>query len=163
MALLGTATDAGDLAQTVNLNASSVTAAKATTHKAAYYDKDGNRIAENELDDYFSTTYTGKTTATGTTAARADAKQVYDAVGNKTVLYKDEVATARDKVGALTVGLHVGADATGNNQITMNIESMSAKGLGINGLKMDGTDDGNALMPSKRLKQHISKVICTAF
>ena len=154
----GTATDAGDLAQTVNLNASSVTAAKATTHKAAYYDKDGNRIAENELDDYFSTTYTGKTTATGTTAARADAKQVYDAVGNKTVLYKDEVATARDKVGTLTVGLHVGADATGNNQITMNIESMSAKGLGINGLKMDGTDDGNALDAIEKIKAAISKV-----
>ena len=152
------ATDAGDLAQTVNLNASSVTAAKATTHKAAYYDKDGNRIAENELDDYFSTTYAGKTTATGTTAARADAKQVYDAVGNKTVLYKDEVATARDKVGALTVGLHVGADATGNNQITMNIESMSAKGLGINGLKMDGTDDGNALDAIEKIKAAISKV-----
>ena len=152
------ATDAGDLAQTVNLNASSVTAAKAITHKAAYYDKDGNRIAENELDDYFSTTYAGKTTATGTTAARADAKQVYDAVGNKTVLYKDEVATARDKVGALTVGLHVGADATGNNQITMNIESMSAKGLGINGLKMDGTDDGNALDAIEKIKAAISKV-----
>ena len=152
------ATDAGDLAQTVNLNASTVTAAKATTHKAAYYDKDGNRIAENELDDYFSTTYAGKTTATGTTAARADAKQVYDAVGNKTVLYKDEVATARDKVGALTVGLHVGADATGNNQITMNIESMSAKGLGINGLKMDGTDDGNALDAIEKIKAAISKV-----
>ena len=152
------ATDAGDLAQTVNLNASSVTAAKATTHKAAYYDKDGNRIAENELDDYFSTTYAGKTTATGTTAARADAKQVYDAVGNKTVLYKDEVTSARNKVGALTVGLHVGADATGNNQITMNIESMSAKGLGINGLKMDGTDDGNALDAIEKIKAAISKV-----
>ena len=154
----GTATDAGDLSETVNLNANTVKAAAATAHKAAYYDKDGNRIAENDLDNYFSTTYTGKTTATGTTAARADAKQVYDAVGNKTVLHKDEVATARDKVGALSVGLHVGADATGNNQIAMNIESMSAKGLGITGLKMDGTDDTNAMNAIEKIKAAISKV-----
>ena len=152
------ATDAGDLSETVNLNANTVKAAAATTHKAAYYDKDGNRIAENDLDNYFSTTYTGKTTATGTTAARADAKQVYDAVGNKTVLKKEEVSTARDKVGALSVGLHVGADATGNNQIAMNIESMSAKGLGITGLKMDGTDDTNAMNAIEKIKAAISKV-----
>ena len=152
------ATDAGDLSETVNLNANTVKAAAATNHKAAYYDKDGNRIAENDLDNYFSTTYTGKTTATGTTAARADAKQVYDAVGNKTVLNKEEVSTARDKVGALSVGLHVGADATGNNQIAMNIESMSAKGLGITGLKMDGTDDTNAMNAIEKIKAAISKV-----
>ena len=154
----GTATDAGDLSETVNLNANTVKAAAATDHKAAYYDKDGNRIAENDLDNYFSTTYTGKTTATGTTAARADANQVYDAVGNKTVLNKEEVSTARDKVGALSVGLHVGADATGNNQIAMNIESMSAKGLGITGLKMDGTDDTNAMNAIEKIKAAISKV-----
>ena len=68
------------------------------------------------------------------------------------------MSTARDKVGALSVGLHVGADATGNNQIAMNIESMSAKGLGITGLKMDGTDDTNAMNAIEKIKAAISKV-----
>mgnify|MGYP002577127351 CR=1 FL=1 len=152
------ATDSGDLIKTVNMNANKVTAAASVDHRAAYYDKDGNKIAENELGDYFTTTYPGKTSTTATVAAKADAKQVYDAVGNKTTLENAEVATARDKVGALTVGLHVGADATGNNQITMNIESMSAKGLGINGLKMDGTDDSAALDSIEKIKAAISKV-----
>ena len=153
-----TATDAADASATVILNASSVTAAKSTAHTAAYYDKDGNRISENDLENYFSTSYAGKTTTTGTVSARADAKQVYDAVGNKTELNKADISYSRDKVGALAVGLHVGADATSNNQIAMNIASMSAKGLGINGLKMDGTDDSNALAAIEKIKAAITKV-----
>ena len=153
-----TATDAADASATVILNASSVTAAKSTAHTAAYYDKDGNRISENDLENYFATSYAGKTTTTGTVSARADAKQVYDAVGNKTELSKEDISYSRDKVGALAVGLHVGADATSNNQIAMNIASMSAKGLGINGLKMDGTDDSNALAAIEKIKAAITKV-----
>lgn len=88
----------------------------------------------------------------------ASAAKVYDAVGNETTLKAAEIANVRDKVGALSVGLHVGADATSNNQITMNIESMSSKGLGINGLKMDGTDDSNALDAIEKIKAAIQKV-----
>ena len=153
-----TATDAADASTTVIMNASTVKAAKSTAHEAAYYDKDGNRISENDLENYFATSYAGKTTTVGEISARADAKQVYDAVGNKTELDKTEIASARDKVGALAVGLHVGADATSNNQIAMNIASMSAKGLGINGLKMDGTDDSNALAAIEKIKAAITKV-----
>ena len=88
----------------------------------------------------------------------SSAAKVYDAVGNETTLKAAEIANVRDKVGALSVGLHVGADATSNNQITMNIESMSSKGLGINGLKMDGTDDSNALDAIEKIKAAIQKV-----
>ena len=153
-----TGSDAADAMDTVVLNANKVTAAKSTNHKAAYYDKDGNKISENDLDNYFSTSYTGKTVTTGTTKARADAQQVYDAVGNKVQLDDATVKASRDKVGALSVGLHVGADATGNNQIAMNIDSMSSKGLGISGLKMDGTDDSNALEAIEKIKAAITKV-----
>lgn len=150
--------DEADASATVTMNANKVTAAKSTAHTAAYYDKDGNRISENDLENYFATSYTGKTATSGTTSARADAAQVYDALGNKTDLDDKDVVASRDKVGELTVGLHVGADATGNNQITMNIQSMSAKGLGINGLKLDGTDDSNALNAIERIKAAITKV-----
>ena len=153
-----TATDAADASATVIMNASTVKAARSNAHGAAYYDKDGNKISENDLENYFATSYAGKTTTVGEVSARADAKQVYDAVGNKTVLNKTEIAYARDKVGALAVGLHVGADATSNNQIAMNIDSMSSKGLGINGLKMDGTDDSNALAAIEKIKAAITKV-----
>ena len=154
-----TATAATNYKDTVTMNASKIKSAASDAHVAAYYDKDGNKISTNDLENYFSTTYDGKTGEDGkSTSARADAKQVYDAVGNKTTLNANEVTASRDKVGALTVGLHVGADATSNNQITMNIESMSAKGLGINGLKMDGTDDDAALDAIEKIKAAISKV-----
>ena len=156
-----TATANNNYTDTVNFNATTVTAAKATGNNgatAAYYDKDGNKISANDLENYFNTTYAGKSDVTGSTSARADAADVYDAVGNKTKLNKDEVAATRDKVGDLTVGLHVGADATSNNQITMNIAAMSAKGLGVNGLKMDGTNDSNALGAIEKIKAAITKV-----
>ena len=58
----------------------------------------------------------------------------------------------------LSLSLHVGADATRNNQITVNIEPMSAKGLGVNGLKVDGTDDSNALGAIDTIKEALQKV-----
>ena len=153
-----TATANTDYADTIVMNATSVKASAATTASAAYYDKDGNKISANDLEQYFSTTYTGKSDTKGKNYALASAAKVYDAVGNETTLNAQEIANVRDKVGALSVGLHVGADATSNNQITMNIESMSSKGLGINGLKMDGTDDSNALDAIEKIKAAIQKV-----
>ena len=98
------------------------------------------------------------TDAAGTTSARADAPQVYDAVGNKTTLATGDVNALQDLTADLTVKLHVGADATANNQISISIASMSAKGLGVNGLKVDGTDDANALSAIDTIKQSIQIV-----
>ncbi len=147
-----------DYSSTISLNANKVTSSAATGAQAAYYDRDGNRIAENDLDNYFTTTYTGKSSTTGTNSIIAGANKVYDAVGNETTLNAAEVSDARDKMGALRVGLHVGADSTSNNQISMSIESMSSKGLGINGLKVDGTDDSSALNAIEKIKAAITKV-----
>lgn len=153
-----TATANTDYTDTVIFNATKITASESQSVAAAYYDKDGNKISANDLENYFTTSYSGKSATQGTVFAKADAAAVYDAVGNKTTLDAAEIAHARDKVGALNVGLHVGADATSNNQITMNIASMSAKGLGINGLRMDGTDDSNALDAIEKIKAAITKV-----
>ena len=132
--------------------ATGITAARATQATAKYYDKDGNALPANALSSYFTTD------AAGTTSARADAPQVYDAVGNKTTLATGDVNALQDLTADLTVKLHVGADATANNQISINIASMSAKGLGVNGLKVDGTDDANALSAIDTIKQSIQIV-----
>ena len=153
-----TATDEYDYNKTITMNATKVTASFAAEHEAAYYDRDGNKVSTNALDNYFTTVYEGKTNTTGTRSVLADAAKVYDAVGNETALKTTHIAYSRDKVGALKVGLHVGADATANNQITMTIESMSSKGLGITGLKVDGTDDSNALDAIDKIKEAIQKV-----
>ena len=62
------------------------------------------------------------------------------------------------ETGALALKLHVGADATTNNQISLKIDAMSAKSLGINGLKVDGKDDTNALNAIETIKASIQMV-----
>ena len=144
---------------TINFNATKVTAAAAAnTSTAAYYDKDGNKIAANDLDNYFTSVYADKADTSADIKVLAGAKDVYDAVGNVTELDATEVTAARDKIGALSIGLHVGADATTNNQITMNLESMSSHGLGVSGLRLDGTDDSNALDAIRRVSAALAKV-----
>lgn len=153
-----TATGSTEYTDTVNFNATNITGSKFDGSAASYYDKDGNRIADNELENYFTTAYTGKSSVTGTINSIADAPKVYDAVGNLTTLNAKEVISVRDKMGTLSVALHVGADATSNNQITLNLDAMTAKGLGISGLKMDGVDSSNATAAIEKIKAAITKV-----
>ncbi|MBQ7944633.1 MAG: flagellar hook protein, partial [Lachnospiraceae bacterium] len=122
------------------ITASSVSAAVNKSEVFSYYDKDGNAISANDLQNYF--TASGDTTVT--TTARADANKVYDALGKEIQLKKGDVVATKDKTATLKMKFHVGADGTANNQITVNIDAMSAKGLGINGIKVDGADDSNA-------------------
>ena len=128
------------------------TGAKVANEAAAYYDKDGNKISANALANYFTVN------ASGTVVARADAPVVYDAMGNITTLNAADVSHAKTLTGDLQLKLHVGADATGSNQITMNLAAMSAKGLGVNGLRVDGDSDTNARNAIETIKQALQKV-----
>ena len=118
----------------------------------AYYDKDGNKIAENALSNYLKTT-------DGTTINVKDGVKLYDANGNDvTANVQGTQFSAKATTGALTLSLHVGADATSNNQISLDITAMSAERLGVAGLKVDGSDDTNALSAIDTIKEAIQKV-----
>ncbi len=153
-----------DKTQTAKIIATSITASEAQESVAKYYDKDGNVISANALDKYFSAKTATKAGATTTTVSgRSDAPDLYDAVGNKMTgarktNAKDNVSGLNDVTHSLAVTLHVGADATSNNGITMNIATMSAKGLGVNGIKVDGNNNSNALDAIETIKEAISKV-----
>ena len=125
------------------------------TTKPQFYDKDGNKISENALSNYFETT-------DGTTVTQKDGTTLYDEDGNVLELTADDIsealATPEELVGALELKLHVGADATTNNQISIDLHAMSSKGLGVEGLKVDGTDDTNALAAIDTIKEAIQKV-----
>lgn len=58
----------------------------------------------------------------------------------------------------LTLNLHVGADSTEENKISFQIESMSAKSLGIDGLRVDGEDNKNADNAIDTIAEAIQKV-----
>ena len=152
----GTAAKPGDkYTATINMTASSITATTLTGDRAQYYDADGNAISENALSDYVNVTGTGDAATVSQTAG----KKLYDAVGNVITSFQaTEISATQDQVATLRMSLHVGADATKNNQITLNLDAMSAKGLGINGLKVDGKDDTNALVAIETIKAALTKV-----
>ena len=159
---MGGGTSATDAATPVSkttakaITFSTITGAQENGKAAKYYDKDGNGIPANALNKYF----TASVGADGTVspAPRNDAGKVYDAVGNEVLLDAANVSAEQDLAGALKLTLHVGADATSNNQISVNLDAMSAKGLGVNGLKVDGTDDTNAKGAIETIKEAIQKV-----
>ena len=148
----------GTVTNTATQTATAVTSAKKADQAAEYYDKDGNAIPANALNSYFTATPAAAAGGNPTISVKADAPKVYDAVGNETTLFTDEVTATQDLPGALTLTLHVGADATDNNQISVELEAMSAKGLGVDGLKVDGTDDKNARSAINTIKEALSKV-----
>ena len=120
---------------------------------AVFYDKDGNAISANALGDYFATDGNN-------VLARAEGGKLYDAVGTEMTkdAAKDLVAKTKDQTAALNIKFQVGADSSVANKISVNIESMSAKGLGINGLKVDGATSTNADAAVNTIAQAIQKV-----
>ena len=115
----------------------------------ALYDKDGNKISANGLQTYYNENgvyqgglYSDKEATTAVTAADI-------------ATYVDDTQT---KTGALTLSLHVGADATDNNQISVDLDAMSAAGIGVDGLKVDGADDTNARNAIETIKAALQQV-----
>ena len=99
------------------------------------YDNNGNEIAANGLGNYIN----------GNVATQDDVDKMVDS------------SKAFD-TGTLTLKLHVGADATDNNQIFVDIDAMSEAGLGVKNLKVDGADDTNAKNAIDTIKAAIQTV-----
>ena len=117
-----------------------------------FVDKDGNEIAENGLYNYIDDD--------GNLKANAGLYIKGDTLKAATQDDVDALVDSSKKfeTGALTLKLHVGADATTNNQISVDIDAMSARSLGIEGIKVDGADDTNALNAIETIKEAIQKV-----
>ena len=126
-----------------------VSAAKKNDEISSYYDKDGNAISANALEKYVAIK-----AADSKLSVKAESPQVYDALGKKTTVDIGDgsgsgaaggtIAFQKDQTAALKLSFQVGADTSSTNKISINIDAMSAKRLGINGLKVDGSDSTNA-------------------
>ena len=115
--------------------------------EVALYDKDGNKISANGLQFYYDEdgNYEGGLyTDKEATTAVDDITQYVDSTQTKT--------------GALTLKLHVGADATDNNQISVDLDAMSAAGIGVKDLKVDGADDTNARNAIETIKAALQQI-----
>ena len=71
--------------------------------------------------------------------ANLDGYKLGDVVTAKATVSSDGTVTLSDKgvKSPLEFNLHVGSESASNNKISVTIESMSAAGLGIDGLKVD--------------------------
>jgi flagellin len=147
---------------TQNVAAYTVNAALAKNDVLTLYDKDGNAISANKLDQYYAGTGTGKKAGDkGDAKSIAGAPKVYDALGKEldaSEYADDNIVAIKDQTAALKLSFQVGADGTSNNKINISIDAMSAKGLGINGLKVDGTDGTNATDAIETISAAIKKV-----
>jgi len=141
---------------TLTSDATQTKAAVSSSERAQYYDKDGNKISANALSNYFGVTQNVNITYN---AVQLSGANLYDALGNAvTQNVAGTIIGTKDQTAELSLKLHVGADATKNNQITLNIKSMSIKNLGLAGLRVDGSDDSNALGAIETIKAAINKV-----
>ena len=146
--------------QSAIITAKNLVSAEKAGDVKQFYDKDGNAISANALKDYF-TAKMEDGEESPTIMPRAGVK-LYDAVGNAIDMTDENLSSMvvanPNLVGDLKLKLHVGADATKNNQITINLQAMSAKGLGVNGLQVSGNDDSNALNAIETIKSALSTV-----
>ena len=149
----GNPIDAADVTTTYTAPTEAVKDTDYTYNSKQYYDADGNKIPANALNGYF------KTSDGATVDVDADStKKAYDKDGNAVTPAAADVTVDKTLKGVLSLTLHVGADATDNNQISVKIDSMSAASLGVDGIKVDGADDTNALNAVDTIKEAIQKV-----
>ena len=123
------------------------------------FDKDGNKVAANGLQHYFEKSDEGKVVYKGGLYDSNGAE--VGTVGN--ILAEDDdlkkfIGTSEDGIGGLDLKLHVGADATENNQISLTIKAMDATTLGVKGIKVSGDSDKNALDAIETIKAAIQTV-----
>ena len=95
-------------------------------------------------------------------AAITNSKQVTGtATNNGAAFQMTSAATMKQSytyAAAIDVSLHVGADSTANNRINLSIDSMSASGLHVTGLKVNGSDATNATAAINTIADAIQKV-----
>ena len=124
------------------------------------YDEDGKEVsAENILAGVKAD---GKTAATNYYTSDAG-KKGNDAEKNVAITAANAKKTDGtgylqqfDVNGKLAFNLHVGADSASDNKIAVEIDSMSAAGIGVKGLKVDTEEDATAAID--RIAEAVAKV-----
>ncbi len=133
-----------------------------------------NVITDSKTSDFETSLKTDATTAAKAIGALAAAD--FATTFNNTTFTQNQAGTAKTfselkvtlnitrkaevekEVNALHFSLQVGADTTEENKISIDIQSMSAKSLGISKVRVDGTDSKNADAAVGVIAEAIQKV-----
>ncbi len=127
---------------------------------------DGTAKSFDELVKAYKTANSGESVATSLseleTAIKRDngghIKNVDLELDGTTKILGATLTAFSDLNKATDLSLHVGADSTKDNKINLSIEMMSARGLGVNGIKVYGDDFENATASIDTIKSAIQKV-----
>ena len=119
------------------------------------YDADGNVVSADEIKNKKKA---DGTTITGNLYTSDAGKTGHDNNTNMAIAIDDAAAFTQEYEvnGKLSFNLHVGADSDSNNKISVDIDSMDSKGIGVKNLKVDTEDDATAAID--RISEAISKV-----
>ena len=127
-------------------------AGKDYVYATKLYDVNGKEVSAEQIAN--SKNADGKTAATNYYVS--DKGDVANAIKITTADAKTKNIEPFDVNGELSFNLHVGADSAADNKIAVKIESMSAAGIGVNGLKVDTEDDATAAID--RIAEAVAKV-----
>ena len=121
------------------------------------YDKDGKEVSAQNIQDAknadgsTATNYYTSSSGAAGAAANPVTSMAITAAAAKTNFIEGAPVN-----GAISFSLHVGADSAEDNKIAVKIESMSATGIGVKGLKVDTEDDATAAID--RIAEAVQKV-----
>ena len=160
--------------ETIEINGTTYTIDDAADPKTNKITKD--QVAGKVTADKINT-INGKEYAVGTVDGYDTADKLYKKIGNEiakassigtdadhpaTVTNADNVFTVTEGTvvvnKAVSLDLHVGADSYTSNKISMDIDAMSAKGLGINGIQVGGDNGQNGTYAVDSIKEAIQMV-----
>ena len=140
-------TNAGD-----QTDADIAEAGKDYAYATKLYDAKGKEVSAEQIAD--SKNADGKTNATNYYVNEKG--NVANAITISAADAKAKNIQPFDVNGELSFNLHVGADSAADNKIAVKIESMSAAGIGVKGLKVDTEDDATAAID--RIAEAVAKV-----
>ena len=127
-------------------------AGKDYAYATKLYDAKGKEVSAEQIAD--------SKNADGTTATNYYVNEKGAAAANAITIKAADAKTKNIEQfnvnGELSFNLHVGADSAADNKIAVKIESMSAAGIGVKGLKVDTEDDATAAID--RIAEAVAKV-----
>ena len=97
-------------------------------------------------------------TVTGTYTGNLNSYKVGDAVNVKLAVGASGETALSNGSKALLLSFQVGADTTSENKISVTMDSMSAKSIGVDGIQVTGSDSTNADKAVDTISDAIKKV-----
>ena len=97
-------------------------------------------------------------TVTGTYTGNLNSYKVGDSVNVKLAVGASGETALSNGSKALLLSFQVGADTTSENKISVTMDSMSAKSIGVDGIKVTGSDSTNADKAVDTISDAIKKV-----